>query len=101
MDTWCAGDHRLRRRQVIGFACNASHTRASFFRDQPASGYIPGIQRHLTKPFKTTGGDVTEIERRRTQPAHALRELAKFYEVIEVILWCIPGIVRETCHEQA
>ena len=80
---------------------DAGHARPGFFRDQSACGNIPGVEGHLPETIKAACRHVTQIDRRRAEPADSPGEFPKLHKVGEVILWGIPGIVRKSGHEQA
>src|SRR5512138_2085262 len=101
MDARRAGDHGLWWRYVICLPFDVCDTRPGFFTDQAARGDIPWIERHLPEAVEAASRHIAEIECRRAEPADTLGELPEFHKIGKVILGSIPGVVGESCHQQA
>ena len=46
---------------------------ARFLDDQRAGRDVPGLELRFPEPVEAPGGDIAEVERRRSEPAHGAR----------------------------
>ena len=72
VDVAVGGQHAAAPGVVRG-AVDTGHTAARFLHEQRASRDIPGVQLLLPEPLEPPGRDVTQVERRRPQPAYRAR----------------------------
>ena len=63
----------MRGRRVERRPVHPGHAPAGLLDDQRAGRHVPRLQVLLPERFEASGGDVTEVERRRAQPAHRAR----------------------------
>src|SRR5258708_1555291 len=70
--------HTIRRQSLTAIpferrTVKAADLASGFFHDQSASGRIPGIEIELPETVEAPAGDVTQVQRRRSGPANAMR----------------------------
>src|SRR4030095_2126558 len=96
-----SGKNGLRFRNIIRLTPDIGDFHTRLFTDDAAGRHIPGLERKLPKPIKTTRSYITKIQSSRAQAAHTLREFCEFYKIGKIIPPGIPGIVWKTGHQQA
>ena len=83
MDDGVAGDNRTfapeRQRAAVGIGDDS----ARFFHYQRAGGVVPGREYELKEQFRPAGGDIAQVDRRRSGSADIERAAVVFIRKLE------------------
>src|SRR5690606_3586821 len=84
--------HNLASKNIIAAVRKLSHLASCFLHNNSAACHIPGIEVKLKEPLKATHRHIGQVERGRTQTAHAMRFAHKTAQHLQVLL-CEPKLV--------
>src|SRR5262245_40670656 len=92
--------NKVRGGWIERLAVHPGHSSPCLFDNQCTRRDVPGFQVLLPERLETAGGDVTEVERSRTEPTHRPRTAEEQAEQLHEVSIVVVHAVWETGHEQ-
>ena len=101
--SWCTGGlaARIWRSPTLAGCPQVGDQSPGLLHEQDSGGDIPGLEAKLEVAIEATTSDVSQIQRRRSEPAHAAGLAENRREQFEGGLGLGPDVVRESGGDQA